>query len=194
MTAREVAEVVEKDRVFYENSGGGATLSGGEPLGQYLFLEELLLLLGDEGIHRALDTTGHAPASVIDKIIPLVDLVLFDVKHLDSDRHKEGTGVGNELILKNLKTIAGRVKTWMRIPVIPGYNDSVEHMTRMAKMGAELKIDKVSLLPFHEGGISKRSQIGMEEPDNAARPPADDHLETLLRIMEEHHVEATVRS
>jgi len=194
MTAREVAEVVEKDRVFYENSGGGATLSGGEPLGQVLFLEELLLLLRDKGIHRALDTTGHAPTSVIDKIIPLVDLVLFDVKHLDSDRHKAGTGVGNELILKNLKTIAGRVKTWIRIPLIAGYNDSVEHMTRMAELGAELRIDKVSLLPFHEGGISKRAQIGMEEPDHAARPPADDHLETLLRIMEEHHVEATVRS
>jgi pyruvate formate lyase activating enzyme len=194
MTAQEVVEAVEKDRAFYENSGGGATISGGEPLGQCLFLEELLQLLGDRGIHRTLDTTGHAPDAVIDKIIPLVDLVLFDVKHLDSDRHKEGTGVGNERILKSLTTIAGRVKTWIRIPLIAGYNDSIGHITGVAELGAELNIDKVSFLPFHEGGISKRAQIGMEESGFLGRPPADDHVETLLSIMEEHHVEASVRS
>ncbi len=194
MTAQEVVEEVEKDRVFYENSGGGATISGGEALGQHAFLEELLLLLKKKEIHRTLDTTGHAPASVITKIIPLVDLVPVDLRHLESDRHNAGTGLGNELILKNLKTIATHVKTWIRIPLIAGYNDSIEHITKVAELGASLKIDKVSFLPYHEGGISKITQIGMKDTNYKATAPDDEHLDTLLGIMKKHHIKATVRS
>ncbi len=194
MTTQEVLEAVEKDRVFYENSGGGATLSGGEVLGQHAFLEELLLLLKKKGIHRTLDTTGYAPSSVIKKIIPLVDLVLFDLKHLDSDRHKQGTGLGNELILKNLRTIAAHVKTWIRIPLIAGYNDSIEHITQVAELGALLNIDKVSFLPYHEGGISKIEQIGMKDTNYKATAPDDEHLDILLGIIKKHHIKATVGS
>ena len=160
MSVDEAAQEVLSDRVFYENSGGGATISGGEPLGQPEFLEELLRVLKAEGIHVALDTTGLAPWKHYQRILPLVDLVLFDLKHPDPDQHKKYTGADNRLILENGRKIAERARTWLRIPLIPGINDSVEHLEMAARIAIEWGVEKVSLLPYHQGGESKASQIG----------------------------------
>lgn len=194
MTSQAVADIVEKDMVFYNNSGGGVTLSGGEALTQPDFLEELLILLKQKKIHRALDTTGYAPASVIDKIIPLVDLVLFDIKHLEPTRHREATGVGNENILKNLRRVARQLKTWIRIPLIAGYNDTEAHITKIAELAAELKIEKVSFLPYHEGGTIKHLQIGRKQPEFFAKAPTEEHLKSLLAIMSGNNIPATIGS
>jgi len=194
MTAEEVCDIVEKDRVFYKNSGGGITVSGGEPLVQHDFLEKIFLIMKEKGIHRTLDTTGYAPFSDIEKIIPLVDLVLYDVKHLDTDKHKEATGVGNETILKNLEYISSKVTTWIRIPLIGGYNDSVEHISRVAQIAKDLGIEKVSFLPFHEGGEAKNSQIGMGHVAFSGQTPSDESLSCLVEIMERHQIKVTVGS
>ncbi len=194
MTPEEVVEVVEKDTLFYQNSGGGATISGGEALVQHEFLKTLLLLLKQKKIHIALDTTGHAPESVIENIIPLVDLVLFDIKHLDTVRHKEATGIGNELILKNLRYVAPQVRTWIRIPLIAGYNDGIEHIKELAKTASALKVEKISFLPYHEGGISKISQIGQKDPGFSADPPTDVYLEKLIEIMRHSNIDVSVSS
>ena len=192
MTSEAVADVVEKDMVFYNNSGGGVTLSGGEALVQHDFLKELLILLKQKKIHRALDTTGYAPASVIDKIIPLVDMVLFDIKHLEPARHREATGVGNENILKNLRHVAGQLRTWIRIPLISGYNDTEAHISKVAKLAAELKIEEVSFLPYHEGGTVKHRQIGRKQPEFSAKAPTEVHLKNLLEIMSGYNIPATI--
>jgi len=194
MTSKAVADIVEKDMVFYNNSGGGVTLSGGEALTQHDFLEELLILLRQKKIHRALDTTGYAPSSVIDKIVPLVDMVLFDIKHLETARHREATGVGNENILKNLRHVARQIRTWIRVPLIAGYNDTESHITKVAELAVELKIEKVSFLPYHEGGTAKHLQIDRKQPEFSAKAPTEVHLKNLLEIMSGYNIPATIGS
>jgi pyruvate formate lyase activating enzyme len=194
MSVEDVLDVVEKDRVFYSNSNGGVTLSGGEPLLQHGFLENLLVGLREKEIHAALDTTGHASPAIMERILPLVDLVLYDIKHLDSDLHREATGVGNELILENLRRVARRVRTWIRLPLIAGYNDGFDHISRVAELAADLRVEKVSFLPYHEGGVVKREQIGQPGPGFVDRAPQEEGLEPLVEIMRQHHVHATIRS
>jgi len=188
MTARAVLDEVEKDRVFYKNSGGGVTLSGGEPLMQYRFLEELLPLLKKADLHVAMDTTGHAPTEIIEKIIPNVDLVLFDIKHLDSRLHKEFTGVGNKLILKNAKKISAIARTWFRIPLIKGFNDSISLFQELVAFAKQCHVEKISLLPYHSGGVSKRSQIGLPNNEYTAVPPDENHIEDLIKYISQEEI------
>lgn len=193
-TPEDILEVVEKDRLFYKNSGGGATLSGGEAVMQDDFLKQTLELLKQNGYHTALDTTGFASAAVFDKILPLVDLVLLDIKHLDPDLHKEYTGVDNALILKNLRYISRRVSTWFRVPLISGVNDDVHHITQVADLAKSLGVEKISLLPFHEGGTSKWGQIGKPQPEFSGEAPDDGHIEALAEIISGKGLQAGIRS
>ncbi|MCP4750104.1 MAG: glycyl-radical enzyme activating protein [Proteobacteria bacterium] len=194
MTVREIVETVDKDRVFYKNSGGGVTISGGEPLGQPAFLEKLLFQLKNKAYHIALDTSGQAPRRVLERLLPSVDLVLFDIKHLDTERHLEAAGVGNELILENAKFVASRVRTWFRIPLIENFNDSATHVGRIAKMALDLGVEKISLLPFHEGGNAKTTQIGADSAVYQAKPPSQKHLEKLMRTIAKEGIRASVGS
>jgi pyruvate formate lyase activating enzyme len=183
MTAQEVLETAERDRVFYRNSGGGVTLSGGEPLVQHSFVESLLDLLRGQRLHTALDTSGYAPAAVVDGILAKLDLVLFDIKLVDGDRHRKLTGVDNTLILENARRAAGSVRTWFRIPLMSGINDDVDEIGRIVDIAVEWGVEKISFLPYHEGGVAKLGQIGAEEPDFEARAPDRDHLERLTRMV-----------
>ena len=161
----EVFDIVKRDRTFYNNSGGGLTISGGEPLAQFEFTRELLKKAKAENIHTAVDTTGYVEWEKIKGVLDFIDLLLFDIKHLDSDKHKEKTGVGNELILENAVKAAEKVKEMIvRVPLIPDYNDSLKHIKNLAKfVKEELKdVNKVDLLPYHTIGVSKAAQIGME--------------------------------
>jgi pyruvate formate lyase activating enzyme len=183
MTPQEVLATAKRDRVFYRNSGGGVTLSGGEPLAQDGFVESLLDLLREERLHAALDTAGHAPAAVFDRILPKVDLVLFDIKLLDESRHKELTGVGNALILENARRAAASARTWFRVPLLAGLNDGIDDVARLADLALELGVEKVSFLPYHQGGVAKWRQIGGEGPDFEARAPDRAHIERLTRMV-----------
>jgi pyruvate formate lyase activating enzyme len=164
---------VEKDRVFYEQSGGGVTFSGGEPLLQPEFLAEALTALRARGLRTAVDTSGFAPPAVLERIASLTDLVLYDLKVLDEAKHLETTGVANALILENLRRLAGGpTRVWIRIPLVPGVNDDDVAVGRTADFLASLgSIRRVHLLPYHRGGIAKGGRIGREENPRIFAPP-----------------------
>jgi pyruvate formate lyase activating enzyme len=163
----ETMELCLQDRAFYEESGGGVTLSGGEALSQAGFAEALLVRLGEEGIHRAMETSGYAPARTFDRIMARLELVLFDIKHHRPGRHLEGTGVDPGRILGNFRSAlaaaaAGRGPAVLpRIPVIPGYNDSPDDAAGFASLLREAGADSVQLLPFHQFGHNKYALLGM---------------------------------
>ncbi len=190
----EIIQEVEKDRPFYKNSGGGVTLSGGEPLSQLDLVLQLLRRLKESDIHTALDTCGFAPEEAIAAVIPYTDLVLFDIKQLNDQKHMNSTGVSNRLILSNARLVCSRAKTWFRVPLIEGFNDSPEEINTLADMAKEMGVEKVSFLPYHEGGVTKRLQIGLEPSRLATRSPADEHIQKLRKIVEERGVAVSVGS
>ena len=161
-TVLEVLSEVIKDRLFYENSGGGVTFSGGECMLQIDFLEEILKECKKNGIHTAVDTAGHVPFECFERILPYTDLFLYDVKCFDSEKHLRYTGVKNDLILDNLKKL---LKTdnpiWVRIPVIPSVNDSEEEMKEIRRFLDTYGCpDRIELLPYHKMGEHKYSALG----------------------------------
>jgi pyruvate formate lyase activating enzyme len=192
MTVEEVFREIDQDRLFYKNSGGGVTISGGEALSQADFVALLLKTCKEEGLSTALDTSGHAPWRALAGVLPFVDLVLFDIKHLDSAEHRRATGVGNELILENLRQTSRVKAVWMRIPLISGYNDSVAHVERLAVHARDVGVAKVSLLPYHEGGKSKCEQLCRPYPFPEGKPPEREHVEKLKKILFAHGLDVSV--
>lgn len=174
ITLDEVMGIVEKERVFFEESDGGVTFSGGEPLRQWEFLITLLDELGRRGIHRAVDTTGFAKTETLLEVAKRTDLFLFDVKMMDSERHKKWTGVHNEQIHENLKALAETgVEINIRIPFIGGVNDDEDNIGQtaalVASLGGEKK--KVNLLPYHNIMANKYMRLGGEfSGDDMAEP------------------------
>jgi pyruvate formate lyase activating enzyme len=164
-TVEEVMREIEKDSVFYEESGGGITFSGGEALNQLEFLEGLLTACKAKGIHTALDTSGYAHWESIARIAGKVDLFLYDIKLMDEERHKKYTGVSNKLILENLqKLAAGNSKIWIRIPVIPGINDDEKNIKDTGNFLLSLNLRDVYLLPYHNIAIDKYARLGKAYP------------------------------
>ena len=163
-TVNEVMREILKDTAFYDNSGGGVTFSGGECMLQIDFLAELLKRCKENGIHTAVDTAGHVPFEFFERIIPYTDLFLYDVKCFDSDKHKQYTGVENQLILKNLKSLLAKsTPVWIRIPIIPTVNDTEEELQRIKEYLSSCGIpEKVELLPYHAMGEHKYAAIGKE--------------------------------
>jgi pyruvate formate lyase activating enzyme len=193
----QVAEVVDEviaDRVFYETSNGGVTFSGGEPLWQVSFLRSLLMACKGERLHTALDTSGCAPWQDIEGLLRFVDLVLYDVKHLDPLEHRRMTGAGNELILENLRRVAKRNATWLRVPLIAGFNDSEQHISGVVGLAKEIGAERVSLLPYHEGGRSKSAQVGEAYGSSEGQTPTDEHIAELKKIAEREGMEMSVGS
>ncbi len=161
-TVDEVLAEVIKDKVFYDNSGGGVTFSGGECMLQIDFLLEILKKCKQNGIGTAVDTAGHIPFESFEKILPYTDMFLYDFKIFESQKHKEYVGVGNELILENLaKLLKIGAKVYIRIPVIEGVNDSMEEMQSIKEfLYKNGKPEKVELLPYHAMGENKYRAIG----------------------------------
>lgn len=156
MTVQKVKEICLKDKDFYEESNGGVTFSGGEALVQADFVKELVLELKKENINLAVETTGYINKEVFQSVIVLFDQIFFDIKHYDRDKHKEFTGVYNDLILENFKyVIDKKLNVLPRIPVIPNYNDSLKDAENFANLFLEFGIKKVQLLPFHQFGEKK---------------------------------------
>ena len=181
-TVDEVFAEVIKDKVYYDNSGGGVTFSGGECMLQIDFLAEILKKCKENGIHTAVDTAGHIPFERFEKILPHTDLFLYDIKMFDSEMHKKYVGVDNELILENLKKLffAG-AKIWIRIPVISDVNDSVEDMLQIKEFLDQNGIpEKIELLPYHAMGENKYAAIGKDVQRFAS--PDDRKLNELKAI------------
>ena len=152
---------IERDLVFFEQSGGGVTLSGGEPLAQPRFTRALLTALRERGIHTAVETCGYAHAEVFTSIAPLVRLLLFDLKVVDNDKHKLYTGVENVPILANLARAASmNIPIRVRIPVVPGINDGAADARQFARCLSELRLLDVDLLPYHRTAEDKYHRLG----------------------------------
>jgi pyruvate formate lyase activating enzyme len=150
-----------KDRDFFISSGGGITLSGGEPMLQASFLEGFLPLLRGEGIHVTLETCGHFPWADMERIAPFLDLIYFDLKHMDPDRHEYYTTQGNGLILENFRKLAATFPHLQpRMPVIPGINDDEKNIFAVAALLHECAMDTIHCLPYHRLGEEKRGRIG----------------------------------
>ena len=192
MEVEEVVAEVEKDSIFYVNSGGGATFSGGEPLRQWEFVKEAAQLCKEKGIQTALDTSGYAPWEVMEQVLKHIDLVLYDIKQLDPLRHKEGTGVSNELILENAARTAARVRTWLRIPLIPGFNSSRAFIEEVAQLAKRLGVEKVSLLPYHEWGVAKYARLGRAYPNEGAKPLPEELVEELQETAQSRVLQVAV--
>lgn len=162
MNADEILEIVLKDQDFYERSGGGLTVSGGEPMMQLEGLMELLVKAKEKGLHVCLDTSGQAPTENYTRIAPYVDLFLFDYKLTDNEQHKRYTGVDNKLILKNLAALSEMgQKLYLRCPIIPGINDKDSHYQAIAELSHLYKgIQQVNLMTYHDMAKGKVDQIG----------------------------------
>lgn len=156
-STEDILTEILQDKPFYDQSGGGVTFSGGECLLQIDALHELLRLCREAGVHTAVDTAGHADENAFLRILPHTSLFLYDVKCLDSDKHRRFTGQGNEKILKNLSfLLKSPVPVWVRIPVIPSFNDTVEDMTAIRDwLHAHGTPERIELLPYHTLGEGK---------------------------------------
>jgi len=184
-SVEEVLREVMADELFYKTSGGGMTLSGGEPLLQHEFSAALLRAAKEKGLHTCMETCGFASEEVIREMIPLVDLFLFDYKLTDPALHKEYTGVSNEKILRNLALIdeAGR-ETVLRCPIIPTVNDTHDHFAGIAHVANRLKhIRRVELEPYHPLGSGKSEKLGKEYPLGDIRFPDDAEVQTWLEAV-----------
>jgi pyruvate formate lyase activating enzyme len=176
VTAGEAFDEAADDAIFYQDSGGGITLSGGEPLAQPEFSSALLRLCRGNGIHTAVNTCGYASWPVVGSVFQLADLVLYDIKHMDPDLHKAGTGVSNDLILENARRIRHdlRVPMRIRVPVVPGVNDSEENIKATARFVAEeLGVSTpIHLIPYHRLGSAKYDLLGMPPAPSSSSPTA----------------------
>ena len=161
-TAREVFDVIKKDKMFYDTSNGGATFSGGECMLQIDFLVELLKMCKAGGIHTAVDTAGNVPWEYFEKILPYTDMFLYDVKAFSEDLHKQGTGVSNKLIFENLRRLSGKCDLIIRIPVIGGFNDNMDEMKHIAAFLNDIEYQKIEPLPYHSIGEHKYDALGIE--------------------------------
>ena len=193
VNVEQVLVEIKKDLIFYQQSQGGVTFSGGEPLLQIGFLSKLLSLCQQEGIQTAVDTCGYVPWTSFEKIEKLVDLWLYDIKLIDEKKHYRYTGISNKLILDNLKKLSGKTcDIEIRIPVIPGVNDSPQEFRKIATLLNSFELKKISLLPFHKMGLEKYSRLGLEQPmaEDPTISPA--HLEKLQQLLQAKNLQVTI--
>lgn len=194
MTVREAIDRVKRDKLFFDASGGGMTISGGEALAHADFSANLFAAAHAEGIHTAIETSSYASRETIDKVFAHVDLGLLDIKHMDSEKHRKYTGVPNELILDNIRHIHNdlHIPVALRIPVIPGCNDDDENIKAVGMFAAALGSGvKVNLLPYHKLGDSKSESLGRPR-ELGIEVPGSTHMEHLKELIESCGVEAKI--
>ncbi len=184
----EVMNEVEKDLIFYQQSGGGITLSGGEPLAQPSFATALLSACKQRGIHTAIDTSGYAPSSKLRRLHPFVDLYLYDLKTLDEDDHKKYTGVPLQPILDNLHWLCRqKAKIIIRIPLLPGINDDPQQIETMGRFIDQLKaVDSVQLLPYHRIGVGKYQRLSKRYKLTDMSSPSLEHQQKIASIFQKY--------
>ncbi len=186
-TVNELIRICRADRMFYEESGGGVTLSGGEVMAQNIeFIHSLIKALDREGIAVNIDTSGFAPWKKFERILPLVDTFLFDIKSVNNGKHKYCTGVDNDLILENLSRLSSKgAKIYLRVPVIApgadakgfdGANYTDEDIDALVRIASTVKFKKLCLLPYHDTGIYKRTALGWEA-DREFSTPSKEKME-----------------
>ena len=187
VTVAEVMKTVEKDRQYYWRTGGGLSLSGGESLCQPEFATALLQAAQESGISTAMESMGCAKWETIEKLLPYLDQYLLDIKHMNPRKHKEFTGRSNELMIENAMKIAksGMTELSIRVPVIPGFNDTEEEIRQIAAYTATLpNVKRMHLLPYHRLGQDKYTGLNREYLMGDVKPPTNEHMEKLLKVAE----------
>ena len=183
ITPEEAVKVVLADKAFYSD-GGGATFSGGEPLFQAEFVAETAKLIKANGVAVAIDTCGNVPWIAFEKVLPYCDLFLYDIKAASPDVHEKGTGVSNELILENLSKLDQCAKDiWVRVPVIPAFNDSEEEVNRICNIVSSLSnVRKVTLIPYHTLGKNKYEELGLVYGFDSSSSVTEEQMENFRNI------------
>lgn len=182
LSVAEVLHEVVKDRRFYENSGGGVTLSGGEPTAQPRFCYALLKKGKELGLHTALDTCGYVRWPTLERILKYTDLVLYDIKHIDAKKHRQAAGKSNEIILENARRIARQKAMRVRVPLIPGFNDSLDDIAAIARfVRSELGSVEIDLLPYNKMGEVKFERL--DRPYLPSQTQDQHHVQELKEIV-----------
>jgi pyruvate formate lyase activating enzyme len=179
ITVEELLGEIKKDKVFYHRSGGGVTFSGGEPASQPGFVRTVAEGCHEAGIHTAIETTGYQRWEAFLMILENMDLAMIDLKHMDEQEHKKLTGVANNLILDNIKRVSNEtdISLIIRIPIIPGYNDSLPNLEASADFIRSLpRWSGVELIPYHRLGSSKYAKLNREYFDDSVMPPEDEKM------------------
>ena len=188
-STEDILEILEKERPFFQQSDGGVTFSGGEPMAQPEFLHDVLIACHESGFHTAIDTSGFCQENDLKEIMPVTDLFMFDIKHLNEQKHIEFTGVSNRIILENFDMLLRSGKeTIVRIPVIPGVNDDGGHLSDLKSFLKEKgrnNIRGVSLLPFHRIGASKYGRLGLPYLMAGIEPPTRERMKELKEYFSE---------
>jgi pyruvate formate lyase activating enzyme len=194
MSVNEVMTEVEKDRVFYDQSGGGTTFSGGEPFMQPEFLMTLLDQCRTSGIHTAVDTTCYAEPDILRESAGKTDLFLCDIKHMDNRMHKDYTGVGNDLILNNIRELAkAGTKMVIRVPVIPGFNDDRKNVEMTAEFVKSLdNTGRIDILPYNRGGLEKSVRLSEDLDLMQAETPSDENMEIIADTYRKYGFEVKI--
>ncbi len=204
MSVRHVFDQIALDRAFYTASGGGVTITGGEPLYQADFAQNLLIMCQANGIHTALDTTGFGPWERLHQVSTSADLVLLDLKHMDDEQHRRYTGVSNKSILENATRLASERANardenegiWIRIPIIPGINDSEENISSTAHFVQENMlpaVQAVELLGYHKLGVEKRTRLGQDYLLDDIKAPSPQHMAELASLIRDTLQNSNVR-
>ena len=194
VTVAEAMQQIEKDTAFYDQSGGGVTFSGGEPLMQPEFLLELLDACSSLDLHRTVDTTGYADAALLLQVARKTDLFLYDLKIMDATKHRDFTGVSNQLILDNLKRLSeNKARIQVRVPIIPGINTDADNIDRTAEFVADLAgVEHVSILPFHNSARGKYGRLGMQCLSSDIQRPSDAHLRRIAGWLEQSGLQVKI--
>lgn len=186
MSVSDVMKEVEKERIFFDESNGGVTFSGGEPLMQPEFLEELLKACRRQDIHSAVDTCGYASGSSVERILPWTDLVLFDLKHMDGAAHKKYTGVDNAVVLRNLERILEfGMEVIIRIPLIPDVNDKKENLEAIVGFLKPLApVKRIDIMPYHSIAAHKYRRFEMDNKMDGVKEPAVEKVNACKAVFE----------
>lgn len=186
MSVKEILEEIEKDMTFFNESGGGVTFSGGEPLLQHDFLNALLVECKERDIHTIVQTCGFAPYEIVDRVRDKVDLFLYDIKIMDDRKHRKYTDASNGQILENLKKLAENGSSIViSFPIIPSINDDDKNVTRIAQFIQPLpNIKHVNLLPYHRAGIEKYKNLGKPYKLDRVQPPSDQRVKSIKEKIE----------
>jgi pyruvate formate lyase activating enzyme len=194
MSVNEVMVEVERDIIFYDQSDGGVTFSGGEPLMQPDFLFALLNQCREQQIHTTVDTSCYAEPEIVERIGEKTDLFLCDLKHMDAETHERFTGVTNNLILDNIKRLSQAGKEIViRVPVIPGFNDEKANIEATGEFAASLRgVSRIDILPFNRGGKEKSARLTVGFEPMQIEPPDEEQMSSIAKILSEYGFEVKI--